>query len=333
MEGGPLPSGRLPGARPPGIPHSEPVMPSSPKAKPPAGYRVFDPLRQAALSLDFLEGMCDERLGGLPWGQVLPFVVAPFAEHTRRDDAELAAAWYEGVSCAREMLGFPERGAKAEKALREIVLDPACWEKSSGLRFPKKRDWTGESDYCALSEAGPVLSALDRMIALDPADREARARADGLVAGLRRLVVAHDRRLTPAGAFPVDAPVYTFPTDVAVRGRGLAPELSTGFADATMRLSTLIHPVMVHPSPTRSPASRTSSAARRSSRARSTRRSSPRPASRASAASSRRTATSPAPSRSTTTSAAIPPPSGGCRSSCSGSSRPTSGATRPAPPT
>ena len=255
MEGGPLPSGRLPGARPPGIPHSEPVMPSSPKAKPPAGYRVFDPLRQAALSLDFLEGMCDERLGGLPWGQVLPFVVAPFAEHTRRDDAELAAAWYEGVSCAREMLGFPERGAKAEKALREILLDPACWEKSSGLRFPKRREWTGESDYCALSEAGPVLSALDRMIALDPADREARARADGLVAGLRRLVVAHDRRLTPAGAFPVDAPVYTFPTDVAVRGRGLAPELSTGFADATMRLSTLIHPVMVHHTLTGDPAS------------------------------------------------------------------------------
>ena len=113
-------------------------MPSSKQATPTSGYRVFDPLRQAALSLDFLEGMSDGKLGGLPWGEVLPYVLVPFAEHSRRDDAELAAAWYEGVSCAREMLGFPERGAKTEAALRAIVLDPACWEKSTGLRFPKR---------------------------------------------------------------------------------------------------------------------------------------------------------------------------------------------------
>ena len=126
------------------------------------------------------------------------------------------------------MLGFPERGAKTEAALRKIVLDPACWEKSTGLRFPKRRPWTGDDDYCTLSEMGPVLSALNRMVERDPSDTDAAARAAGLVAGLRRFVVAHERRLTPAGAFPADGPIYTFPTDVAVRGRGPARRRRSG---------------------------------------------------------------------------------------------------------
>ena len=156
--------------------------------------------------------MVDEKLGGLPYGEVLPYVLAPFAEHTRRDDAELAAEWYEGLSCCRELLGTDE-GKEQEAKMRALVLDPACWEKKTGLRFPSRRPWTGPDDYCALPELGPVLSALNRMLAVAPDDREAAERAGGLVAGLRRLVVA--------------------------------PELATGYADATMRLSTLIHPVMV----------------------------------------------------------------------------------------
>ena len=130
--------------------------------------------------------------------------------------------------------------------LRAIVLDPACWEESTGLRYPARRPWTGDVDYCTISEMGPVLSALNRMIETDPKDAEALDRATKLVAGLRRLVVEHRERLTPAGAFPVDPPVYSFPSDVVVRGRGFAPELSTGFADATLRACTVIHPLMQH---------------------------------------------------------------------------------------
>ena len=210
-----------------------------------AGFQPFDPLKQAGLSVDFLTAMTDRRLGFLPYGQIQPYGLNPFAEHVRQDDAEFAATWYEGLSCAREMLGT-DRGKDVEEALRAAVLDPACWEEETGLRFPARRPWTGEYDYCALSEMGPVLSALNRMVERDPKDAEAAARAEKLVAGLRRLVTVHERRLTPQGEFPADGPVFTFPTDVAVRGRGLAPEMSTGFADAVMRVSTLIHPVMVH---------------------------------------------------------------------------------------
>ena len=68
------------------------------------GFKHFDPLHQAALSLDHLTAMTDPKLGHLPWGQVQAFSLLPFAEHTRQDDAEFAATWYEGISCAREML-------------------------------------------------------------------------------------------------------------------------------------------------------------------------------------------------------------------------------------
>lgn len=209
------------------------------------GFKHFDPLRQAGLSLDHLTAMTDPRLGHLPWGQVQAFSLLPFAEHTRQDDAEFAATWYEGISCAREMLGT-DRGADVQAALREIVLDPVCWEESTGLRYPARRPWTGETDYCTISEMGPVLSALNRMIETDPKDAVALERATKLVAGLRRLVVEHKERLTPAGPFPVDPPVYSFPSDVLVRGRGFAPELATGFADATLRACTIIHPLMQH---------------------------------------------------------------------------------------
>jgi hypothetical protein len=125
-------------------------------------------------------------------------------------------------------------------------LDPECWEENTELRFPKRRPWSGKVDWCAISETGTVLSALNRMIAVDPGDDEARSRAKSLVAGLRQLATKHEVRLTPFGEFKIDAPVYSFPADVAVRGRGLVPEVSTGFSDSTMRTAAIIHPVMVY---------------------------------------------------------------------------------------
>ena len=211
----------------------------------PTGFVPFDPLRQARLSLSYLESMTDAKRGFLPWGTCQVYCLEPFAEHSRRDDSEYAASWYEGISCAREMLGADD-GARAEEALRALVLDPECWEEETGLRYPKRRPWSGKTDWCTISEMGTVLSALNRMVETDPGDKEAAARAAALVAGLRRLVIEHERRLTPFGEFPVDSPVYTFPTDVAVRGAGLQPALSTGFADSAMRVASLIHPVMVY---------------------------------------------------------------------------------------
>lgn len=205
----------------------------------------FDPLRQARLSLEHLTAMTDPALGHLPWGTVNAYIPVPFAEHSRRDDAEFAATWYEGISCAREILRTND-GLDVEKALRGIVLDPDCWDGATGLRFPKRRAWTGDIDYATISEMTPVLSALNRMIECDPKDAEARARAEQLVDGLRRLVVSHKERLTPVCRVETESPLYHFPCDVVIRGRGFAPEYDTGYADSLLRVSTLIHPLMVN---------------------------------------------------------------------------------------
>ena len=129
----------------------------------PSGFVPCDPLRQARLSLSCLESMTDAKRGGLPWGSFQLYCLEPFAEHSRRDDSEFAASWYEGISCAREMLGTSD-GEAAEAALRKIVLDPECWEEETGLRYPKRRPWSGKTDWCAISEMGAVLSALNRMV-------------------------------------------------------------------------------------------------------------------------------------------------------------------------
>ncbi len=215
-----------------------------PARRPKASFRTFDPLRNAALSLRFLTGMVDRKLGCLPYGTVQPWITTPFAEHSRQDDAENAATWYEGISCARAMLGTDD-GKDVEDALRAIVLDPACWDKDTGLRFPPRRPWSDTPfDYCVVTEMRPVLSALVRMIESDPSDSEARTRASGLVAGLRGMVMSLTQRLTPGGPIPLDEPTYAFRSDVIVRGHGPDPALATGYSDGLLRILSLLNPLM-----------------------------------------------------------------------------------------
>lgn len=214
-----------------------------PRNRAAAVYRPFDPLRHALLALRHLKAMSDPALGGLPYGTVEPYRTVPFAEHTRRDDSEYVASWLEGLSCAREMTGSTEAD-DAIAALRAILLDPACWDDATGIRYPSRRSWTGPTDYCTVSECGAVLSALARLVETDPSDTEARERGDRLVAALAASSVKHVRRLVPEGAFDLPEPVRFFASDTFVRGKGLVPELSTGYADWTMRTMALLFPVM-----------------------------------------------------------------------------------------
>ncbi len=224
-----------------------------PRVAHPPKFKRFDLKAHASLSLDYLTGMVDRALGCLPYGEVMPYTAKPFAEHTRQDDSEHIASWYEGISCAREILQT-KRGRDVEEALRKQLLEEG-WEESTGLRYPTRRPWTGDTDYCVLSEMSVVLSALNRMLEVNPSDALAAQRADGLIRGLRALVTVHTRRLTPQGVFPLSLPVYSFTSDVALRGLGLTPSECTGFADRILRTSTLIHPLMVHYGLTHSEAS------------------------------------------------------------------------------
>lgn len=205
-------------------------------------FKSFDPLEQASLSLNFLTQMTDPALQSLPYGFVAPFNNPPFAEHNRVDDAELVASWYEGLSCAREILGT-NMGADIEESLHNQLVKTG-WDEKSGLRFPVRRPWFDDLDYCVLSEMASVLSALNRAVEIAPEDKLAEKRAAGLVAGLRKLVVDLKTRTVGIGILELNEPCYFFPVDVYVLGKGFSSEIGTGYADSVLRYSVLITPLV-----------------------------------------------------------------------------------------
>ena len=212
------------------------------KAVKPSDFKSFDPLEHASLSIDFLTQMTDSALGSLPYGFVSPLHNPPYAEHGRIDDAELIASWYEGLSCAREVLGT-SKGADVEEALYGQLVDTG-WDAESGLRFPVRRAWSGPTDYCVLSEMAIVLSALNRALEVDAKDKKAEKRAAGLVQGLRKLVIEHTHRAVGIGEFPLDEPCYSFQNDVYILGKGFDNAFGTSHADWVLRYSVLIEPLV-----------------------------------------------------------------------------------------
>ncbi len=212
------------------------------KAIKPSEFKSFDPLEHASLSIDYLTQMTDPAFGNLPYGFVAPMHIPPFAEHGRMDDAELVASWYEGLSCAREVLGT-SKGADVEESLYTQLVE-AGWDFDSGLRFPVRRPWSGPTDYCVLSEMASVLSALNRAIEVDQKDKKAEARAVGLVKGLRKIVIDHQCRAVDIGEIALEEPCYSFQNDVFILGKGFDSALGTCHADWILRYSVLIDPLV-----------------------------------------------------------------------------------------
>lgn len=211
------------------------------KPRRPAEYQRFDPLKSAKLSLHYLTSMTDPALGHLPYWLVAPVQNPAFAEHCRVDDAELAASWYEGLSCVREMLGTSE-GGDVEAALRSHVLNPDAWGPQ-GLRFHASRPWI-DLVYCSFHEMGYVLSALNRMLETDPEDQEAEKRASELVRGLRSLVIEYKVRTPWSGPMEIGEPTYAFPNDVYLRDKGIDLSICSGAGEAVLRNAVVITPLV-----------------------------------------------------------------------------------------
>lgn len=100
----------------------------------PLKYKRFDIQAQASLSLDHLTSFVDPALDFLPYGQVVPFTGKPFAEHSRQDDAEFIASWFEAISCTREILATT-RGKDVEDTLRKQLLETG-WERIPVFAIP-----------------------------------------------------------------------------------------------------------------------------------------------------------------------------------------------------
>jgi len=217
-------------------------MPLTPKGNRATEFQPFEPLRSAELAVNYLSQMTDPALGHLPYWLVGLMHNPAFAEHSRVDDAELVASWYEGLSCAREMLGASAKGAEVEEALLKQLLKPSTWGPH-GLRFPEPQPWN-ELIYATFHEMGYVLSALNRAAEVNKGNKEIEKRASELVRGLRELVLDYKIRTPWIGPSEMPEPTYAFPNDVFLREKGIDLAVTTGTGEAVLRNAVLITPLV-----------------------------------------------------------------------------------------
>lgn len=194
-------------------------------------YEQYDLLRDARLALSYIDNMTDKKLGRLPYWLVLPHKKPAEAEHCKVDDAELVGSWFEAVDSLEHILGKSETTRELYTALRAHLME--SWGEM-GLRFHKKFPWT-HTIHSSFHEMGYILPALNRLVRNDPEDKEAERRASELVRGMRALVYERKVRSFWSGDSIEAEPLYEFPNDVYVKGRGFDFSHHTGRGEMAIR--------------------------------------------------------------------------------------------------
>ena len=198
-------------------------------------YKHFDLKACAERSLNYLTTMTDEANDHLPYWLILPNKKPAEAAHCRVDDAELVASWYEGLYATMKVLG-DGRGADVLASFRRYLLSD--WGPK-GLRYHRKFPWT-HTMHSSFHEMGYVLSALNRLVANDPEDKEADEKAAGLVRGMRSLVIERKVRTFWSGDSAEPAPIYEFPNDVYLLEGGFDLTRHTGRGEQCIRNGVML---------------------------------------------------------------------------------------------
>lgn len=199
------------------------------------GYKRFDPLRSARLSLNYLTSMVDEKENNLPYWLILPNKKPAEAAHCRVDDAELVGSWYEGLDSVRKMLDTDE-GGDVLASFRAFLLD--SWGEH-GLRFHHPYPWT-HTMHSSFHEMGYILPALNRLSVKEPDNEELEARISGLIRGMRSLVIERKVRTFWSGDFTETEPIYEFPNDVYLQDGGFDLTRHTGRGEQAIRNAVML---------------------------------------------------------------------------------------------
>lgn len=202
-------------------------------------YKTFDPVNVASLAINYLTSMTDEANDYLPYWLILPHKKPAEAAHCKVDDAELVASWYEGLSCAREVVGT-EKGKEQQEAFRRHLMK--SWGEH-GLRYHEKYPWT-HTMHASFHEMGYVLSALNRCLVLNPDDTEAEERAAGLVKGMLGLVIKREKKVFWSGDTEETQPIYEFPNDIYLKDGGFDMRYHTGRGEQAIRNGVILYPLV-----------------------------------------------------------------------------------------
>ncbi len=200
-------------------------------------YEQYDLVSDAKRALSYIDNMTDKALGRLPYWLVLPHKKPAEAEHCKVDDAELVGSWFEAVDSLESILGKSETTRELYWALRAHVMD--SWGER-GLRFHKKHPWT-HTIHSSFHEMGYILPALNRLVKNDPSDVEAEKRASELVRGMRSLVYERKVRSFWSGDTNETEPLYEFPNDVYVKGKGFDFSHHTGRGEQPIRNGVVMY--------------------------------------------------------------------------------------------
>lgn len=200
-------------------------------------YEQYDLAADARRALSYIDNMTDKALGRLPYWLVLPHKKPAEAEHCKVDDAELVGSWFEAVDSIEGILGKSETTAELYTALRAHLME--SWGEC-GLRFHKKFPWT-HTIHSSFHEMGYILPALNRLVKNNPEDKEAEKRASELVRGMRSLVYERKVRSFWSGDSVEAEPLYEFPNDVYVKGKGFDFSHHTGRGEQAIRNGVSMH--------------------------------------------------------------------------------------------
>ena len=204
-----------------------------------ANFKAFDPVHVAELAINYLKNMTDDANDYLPYWLVLPHKKPAEAAHCKVDDAELVASWFEGMSCAREIVGT-EDGAKQQAGFRRHLMK--SWGEH-GLRYHEKYPWT-HTMHASFHEMGYVLSALNRCLVLDPNDTEAEERAANLVKGMLGVVIQRKTKVFWSGDSEETQKVYEFPNDIYLQDKGFDLQYHTGRGEQPIRNGVILYPLV-----------------------------------------------------------------------------------------
>ncbi len=200
-------------------------------------YQQYSLTEDAERVLSYINNMTDRAYDYLPFWLVVPHKKPAEAEHCKVDDAELVGSWFEAVDSLRDILGESEITRELYTGFRGQLMD--SWGEH-GLRFHKKHPWT-HTIHSSFHEMGYILPALNRLVKNDPEDKEAEARAAGLVRGMRSLVIERKIRSFWSGDSVENIPLYEFPNDIYVKDRGFDFSHHTGRGEQAIRNAVSMH--------------------------------------------------------------------------------------------
>lgn len=200
-------------------------------------YQQYDLIEDAKRALSYINNMTDRAYGCLPFWLVVSHKKPAEAEHCKVDDAELVGSWFEAVDSLEGILGKSEITRELYNGFRTHLMD--SWGEH-GLRFHKKHPWT-HTIHSSFHEMGYILPALNRLVKNNPEDKEAEMRASGLVRGMRSLVIERKVRSFWSGDSIEDEPLYEFPNDIYVKGKGFDLSHHTGRGEQSVRNAVSMH--------------------------------------------------------------------------------------------